>query len=157
MKITIISGKRGGGKTTFLKDHLQKNKFAEDKLFGFIAENKANGDEYSICNITNKKCKTLCKRNSPETGKLQLQDFWFNENTIKTGAQWLREGFKTNNPVFIIDEIGKFELDGFVWDNILKSILKNNKGELIITVRNKFLESVLNKYSIRENAEIIKI
>ncbi len=154
MKIIIISGERGEGKTTFLKKTISELNKRNRTVYGFYAENTKDdsGKEgYRIYNVSSSDSQLLCKRNAPETGNLNLLEFWFDENTITKGENWIRKGFEKNNPVFVLDEAGKFELDGFVWDNILKQILQQNKGTLIITVRNKFVTKVTEKYQLNSH------
>jgi nucleoside-triphosphatase THEP1 len=120
-------------------------------VYGFYAENikdDPGNDGYRIYDVSSSDSQLLCKRNAPETGNLNLLEFWFDENTITNGEKWMHKGFEENNPIFVLDEAGKFELDGFVWDNILKQILQQNKGTLIVTVRNKFVKKIIEKYQL---------
>ncbi len=98
----------------------------------------------------------MCKRNSPETGNLKIRDFWFDEKAVRTGENWLNEGFDASNPVFIIDEVGMFEIKGYVWNDVIKKIIALDRGTLIITVRHKFLNEVIRKFNL-ENVEIIDV
>jgi nucleoside-triphosphatase THEP1 len=161
MKIVIITGKKGEGKTTFLKEFVNNLHINTENIYGFYTENisyKKNINGYVINAFNSEKKLLLCKRNSPETGNLKLQDFYFDEKVIKSKNDCFRKGYKNPDAVFVIDEIGKFELDGFVWDKILKEILNNNTGKLIITVRDRFLENVIEKYFNQSfGYEIIKI
>jgi nucleoside-triphosphatase len=154
MKVAIISGERGEGKTTFLKKAIKELHLRKRNIYGFYAENiKDDSDKegYRIYDVSHSSSLLLCKRNAPETGGLNLLEFWFNEDVIVSGEQWLRKGFYKDYPVFVLDEVGKFELDGFVWDSILKQILKQNSGTLIITVRNRFVKKVMEKYQLNSH------
>ena len=157
MEVIIISGDRGEGKTTFLKKYINELSEKFSDIYGFYAENRNGSDEYVIHNLNSNKKEILCKRNSPETGNLQIGDFRFDENSIKKGEIWIKKGFKADNPVFVIDEVGKFELDGLVWDNILKEIITLDKGVLVLTVRKNFLEAVIKKYETGNKAVIIHV
>ena len=151
MKVIIISGERGEGKTTFLKKAINELHKSSRTIYGFYAENikdNTGREGYMIINASDHASLLLCKRNAPEIGSLNLLEFWFNENTIASGEQWLNKGFGKKNPVFILDEAGKFELDGFVWNNILKQILNQNQGTLMVTIRNKLVKRVIEKYQL---------
>ena len=160
MKVFIITGNRGEGKTTFLKKcvgELQRRNLA---LFGFYANNvkTTTGSEgYLIKNVTTLDSRLLCQRDIPSNmDDLHLADFWFDKRAIETGEQWLKEGFSNNSPVFILDEVGKFELDGYVWDKSINHLLRFEKGVLLMTVRDRFLQRVMEKYRLdKTNCSVI--
>ena len=155
MNITIITGARGAGKTSFLKEQIRTPEFSGKKITGFYAENR--GDGYEIVNLQQHEKVLLCKRNDPGTGKLRLQDFYFSEAAIKTGKKWIEKNLRLANAVFVIDEAGRFELDGYVWDSLIRKVLKNNAGSLIMVVRKKFLEDVIKKYGLDNSGNDLKI
>ncbi len=155
MEITIITGERGAGKTTMLRNYLDRLNSEQEFKAGFYALNV--GDLYKIVNINRGENAVLCRRNDPEAGNLKLADFWFDRSVIKLGERWLTEGFEQTDPLFVIDEIGKFELEGFVWDTVLKKILAMQKGRLLVTVRKKFLKSVIEKYGLKEPFYKLKV
>ncbi len=156
MKVKIITGERGSGKTTFLKKYVESLGSENTNIFGFYAENVSGKDEYVIHKLNSLEKAILCKRNSPETGNLKIRDFWFDEKAVRTGENWLNEGFDASNPVFIIDEVGMFEIKGYVWNDVIKKIIALDRGTLIITVRHKFLNEVIRKFNL-ENVEIIDV
>jgi len=159
MKVIIISGKRGEGKTTFLRKCVKELQRRNSKLYGFYAENiktAAGSEGYMITNVSTGKSLLLCQRDNPIKGNLHLADFWFNEQAIEAGEQWLQEGFGAEKPFFILDEAGKFELDGHVWDNSIKHLLQLETGTLVMTVRDRFLKRVMEKYQLdKANCRII--
>ena len=159
MKVVIITGKRGEGKTTFLKKCVEELQRRNRALFGFYAENvkTMEGNEgYLIKRVSSPESLLLCQRDNPSAGNLHLADFWFDELAIKTGEQWLREGFKAENPFFILDETGKFEIDGHVWDNSIKHLLYLERGTLLMTVRDRFLRPVMEKYHLdKTNCQVV--
>jgi len=155
MQVVIISGGRGEGKTTFLKRCVEELNRRERVLFGFYADNvkTAQGNEgYHIYKVNSGESMLLCQRDAPETGNLNLADFWFDEQAIKTGEQWLQEGVGAKNSIFVLDEAGKFELDGHVWDKSIQQLLQLEKGMLLMTVRDRFLKEVMNKYGLNRSS-----
>ncbi len=159
MKIIIISGGRGEGKTTLLKKCVDELHNRQRPVFGFYAANVVtfSGNEgYRINKVNSQKSLLLCERNNPKTGSLNLADFWFDKQAINSGEEWLKEGFDTPNPIFTLDEAGKFELDGFVWDSILKEVLKQNRGTLMVTVRNKFVNKIIEKYQLNNHTLFVQ-
>ncbi len=151
MRVVIVSGKRGEGKTTFLIKCVEELQRRNRALFGFYAENvktPVGSEGYRIIKVGTGESLLLCQRDHPISGNLRLADFWFDERAIASGEQWLREGFVAENPIFILDEAGKFELDGHVWDNSIKQLLQLETGTLVITVRDRFLTRVMEKYQL---------
>jgi len=151
MKVILVAGERGEGKTTFVKKTVKALKAKGKPIFGFYAENvidSQNREGYELHNVASDKKIVLCRRDDPKTGELHLMDFWFNTGSIKTGEEWLKQGFSSPDTIFFVDEAGKFELDGYVWNNILVDILNRNKGTLIVTVRNKFVAQIIEKYRL---------
>lgn len=159
MQVVIVSGERGEGKTTFLRKCADELRRRNRTIFGFYAANvkTPDGNEgYRIYKANSSESLLLCERNASGRGNLKLLDFWFNEQAIKAGEQWLSEGFKTKSPLFLLDEAGKFELDGYVWDNIIKKMLRHNDGTLLMAVRNRFTERIMEKYGINKaNSRIV--
>ena len=157
LKVIIVAGERGEGKTSFLKKTVEALQHKKRHLYGFYAKrvfDAAGKEGYKIVNVSTTKPVLLCKRDKLKTGTFKIQDFWFDESVIRLGEQWIQSGFDDEEPIFIVDEVGKFELDGFVWNGILSKILNLNKGVLLMTVRNKFVTAVINKYNL--NAYTLK-
>ena len=151
MKVIIVAGERGEGKTTFVKKTAKTLKFKGKSIFGFYAVNRIdsqNREGYELHNVASDEKIVLCRRDDPKNGELHLMDFWFNKGSIKMGEEWLKQGFSSLDPIFFLDEAGKFELDGYVWNNILMDIVNRNKGTLILTVRNKFVKKIIEKYRL---------
>ncbi len=159
MKTIIISGERGEGKTTFLKKCIDELHNRQRPVFGFYAANiqTPSGNEgYRIYKANSSESLLLCERNNAQTGNLNLVDFWFNEKAVKAGEKWLTEGIATENPIFVLDEAGKFEIDGYIWDSIIKMLLQLKSGTLLLTVRNRFVKRIMEKYHLNStNCEVI--
>jgi nucleoside-triphosphatase THEP1 len=159
MNIVIVSGERGEGKTTFLKKAAAELRNRGISLFGFFAGrvvDEQGREGYKIHKLPGGQKMLLCRRDAPETGNLHLLDFWFDESAVSSGEKWLKAGFNCENPFFILDEAGKFELDGYVWDSVLQQLINNNKGTLIIAVRNKFTDKIIEKYKLNKHRLTVK-
>ena len=159
MKVIIISGERGEGKTTFLKKCIDELHNRQRPVFGFYAANTQTslGNEgYRIYKVNSNESLLLCERNNPQTGNISLADFWFNEKAVEAGEKWITEGIATENPVFVLDEAGKFEIDGYIWDSVIKKLLQLKSGTLLLTVRNRFVKRIMEKYHLNStNCEIV--
>ncbi len=155
MQVVIVSGERGEGKTSFLRQCVRELRRRNRALFGFYAVRVTTlqGQEgYRIDRVNSDDSLLLCRREKWDAASLKLADFWFDEQVIKTGEKWLKEGLRAPHPVFVLDEAGKFELDGFVWDSAIKRLLQFGKGTLLVAVRNRFVERVIEKYALNRAA-----
>jgi len=158
VNIVIITGERAAGKTTFLRHYLRQGSFASTSVVGFYAVNSGRG--YKIVHVKDSRFAQLCVRDDAAAGTLKINDFYFDEKVIMLGEQWLREGFQMDDPVFIVDEVGRFELDGRVWNNVLVDILHHGKGSLVLVVRKKFLNEVIKHYgmdNVRHQLKILEV
>ena len=78
---------------------------------------------------------------------MRIGRFSFHKDAIEYGNDLI-----LNDPseIVMLDEIGKFEVDGFVWADLLKQLFDRNDLLLIITVRDTFVELVKNHFNLKE-------
>ncbi len=145
MKIFIITGNQGEGKTTLLKKVVNELKNKNISISGFWAEGYFENGERSSFDLVDIKSGNhykLCERK--ERGKA---GFIFDEKTVEIGNKLLDDG--TNPCLYVIDEVGKMETDGKIWHDAIKKIIKNNAG-ILITVRKQFVEEVVKKFGFKD-------
>jgi len=149
-KVIIIKGNKGDGKTTKLKNIVNLLKTANVGVAGFVAVGEwQNGkrSKYTLVDILTFKMSVICTVTATD-GYQKHGRFYFNPNTIEFGENVLAN-IPTKKNVVVIDEIGPFELDGEVWHNSLQSLLNNTNHVLLISVRNKLIDEVINKYKLK--------
>ncbi len=147
----IITGEQGAGKTTTLLEVADLLKKHNVNFRGFYAkgdwrENKRSG--FSVVDLNTGVKELLCQ-DSKANGFQKIGRFYFNPETIKFGESILLMKNKPDKELIVIDEIGLFELDGQVWADVLKQLLNNNLNPLLITVRKKFVEDVIENFNLR--------
>ncbi len=152
--IFIISGKQGYGKTIFLETLIKK--FIKNNFMpaGFSAPGYWDKDvrsRFDLKNIFTGEKELLCSVN-PVKDSVKHGRFYFNPYTIILGEEIINSGIKNNAGLLVIDEIGKFELEGAVWDSIFKKMILSGIPVLAV-VRDIFVEKVKEKYEIND-AEI---
>jgi nucleoside-triphosphatase len=144
--VFIISGKQGGGKTTTLTKVINLLKKEGVKINGFSALGEwENGlrTAFFLEDIQSGTKKLLCK-NKEEDGFEKHGRFYFNPATIAFGRQLLLKAAPGN--LLVIDEIGRFELNGKVWSVLLKELVEKPGHRLMITVRDEFVEAVTRHF-----------
>lgn len=92
----------------------------------------------------------------PDFGEgLHYGPFIFFNNGITAGKKILQECYVNKTKNVIIDEIGKLELDGKVFADEIRKLMKySDILNLFISVRTEFLESVLEKFGIKTHTII---
>lgn len=154
-RLFFITGEVGQGKTTLLKniiDRLHANQF---RTAGFIAEGYWNNGlraGFDLKNITSDETIILCREN-PSEGYLQIGRFYFNPEAVEAGERWL---FDHGQPpdITVIDEVGRFEIEGHLWAPALSRLLMQEKT-IILVVRKKFIQTIINKWHLK-NVSIIE-
>ncbi len=158
-KITIISGETRSGKTTYLKNLLQKLKRDNTslKIGGIIAhgidkDGKRLG--FEIEDVGTGK-KMLLSNNIKEDGNLRVGRFYFKQSGLKFGRDVLLKAIEESD-LLIIDEIGPFELRGKGWFDIIELAMQKDNMDMIWVVRKSLLTDVLMLWS-HTNVEVIEI
>ncbi len=149
-KVIIITGNKGDGKTTKIKKIIDLLRAANVGVVGFVAVGEwQNGErsKYTLVDILTGKMNVICT-NAATEGYQKHGRFYFNPNTIEFGENVLAS-IPTKKNVVVIDEIGPFELNGEVWHNSLQRLIKNTNHVLLISVRNKLIDEVINKYKLK--------
>jgi nucleoside-triphosphatase len=146
--VFIITGAQGAGKTTCLLETVNLIKASANRLFGFYAEGEwENGrrKRFRIVDVQTAEQRLLCsfRQNSTDA----KGNFVFYSKTVKAGEKILRTGNRQKGAVAVLDEVGKYELEGRVWAQALKELLKQDVC-ILMTVRDSMLDKVLSRFRI---------
>ncbi|MFO8234108.1 MAG: nucleoside-triphosphatase [Bacteroidales bacterium] len=149
-KTFIITGSIGEGKTTQLQKIIETLKKQEISIGGIISprivENKTTKG-YDIVDImTNERAAFLRK-----TGDEKLPGIG-NYNILSEGLKKGNNAIKNsqNNQVIVIDEVGRLELNNKGWAENIEYLLNGSKSYLILSVRDRFIKQVINKWSLKD-------
>lgn len=149
-QIFIITGEQGEGKTTKLKKVAAKLKAQNVPFTGFLAEGEwENGvrKTFTISDINTGEKKLLCTNEAGET-LIPAGRFFFSPEALDFGKQVMRHPEK--GLLVIVDEIGRFELDGKIWANAFQSLIKDLDNPVLFTVRKRFLDEVITHFGIED-------
>lgn len=152
--ITIISGKQGEGKSTLLKriiDELGNKGLKPGGIFSHGTWKNGLRDEIYAKNLYTGEEIIFCLRNHQKDW-VKSGNFYLNPSYIEFSLSTI---YETNCDYFILDEVGKFELDEKGWFDALTFLLKHSEKPMIIVVRDSFLKEVLKKFSFQPEKVII--
>ncbi len=147
--IFIITGKQGEGKTTLLQkttDLLLARKMA---VFGFYAKGEwKNGlrSLFRLVDVNTRREFLLCERTGERTNT--KAPFLFHPKALSAGKKAILEGIQQQKQLAVLDEIGRFELEGKVWYPIFKALL-SKEIPVLVTIRESLLEAVLKHFGIK--------
>ena len=155
--VFIVTGPRGKGKTTFvreLKEKLLENNIA---VKGILTEKVMDNGHlygYDLLDISSgKKVKFLRIASNKETE--QIGKFEISPAGLRLGRQILSSDSKPG--ITIIDEVGNLELDDRGWAKCINALLNESFGHLIITVRDDLVNDVIRKWKLDQQSVIFNV
>ncbi len=146
-KTFIITGKVGSGKTDCIKNLIESFQANNISVSGVYSSRIMENDVitgYDVVTIsTNKSAKFLRKEGDLTQQKIG-RFYIFNEG-LDAGNKELQNN---NSLIKIIDEIGKLELLGKGWLNSVEQIIEKSEYHLILVVREKHVNEIIEKLRI---------
>ncbi len=156
--VFIVTGGVSGGKTTMLAclaGKLDKKGIAAG---GFYSPRILEGDittGYDIVDVsTGESWEFMRKARDNETA--DIGKYRVNKETLVKGHQLLSPGRISDKKVVIIDEVGRFEMEGKGWRDSLQYLLRLPGIILVLAVRKDFLEPVKEEFGLND-AEIFEV
>ncbi len=146
----MITGGQGEGKTTLFRKVCGLLLNSQVSLSGFYAKGEWDGERRSrffICDLNSDASRLLCQ-STPDASFEKHGRFYFSKDAIQFGHSLLTP--ETPLSVCAMDEIGRFELDGFVWAERFSELLSIEGQQLLITVRDEYADEVIQKFDISE-------
>lgn len=155
--VYIIAGEQGEGKTTFLMDILDELQGRGVCMNGIVApgyfhEGLRSG--FSLVDVATGISKELCSE-YPSPDSEQHGRYYFQKTGISFGNRailgLLEEG---NTDLLVIDEVGRFELNGALWAGAIDRIMGMHHPPMIWTIRRSFVDAVLRKWPIKRTVVV---
>jgi len=156
--LIIITGKRGEGKTTFLKKITSALKAEGLETKGFLSSAVYKDGEkigYRLLSISDNTEMNFISVNE-HFGEINLGKYYFSDEGLEWGNNILKSYNGNDNDILIIDEIGPLELSGKGWSESLDNLATLTQFNMIWVVRKEFLDEVINKWNL-SNPVIIDI
>ncbi len=141
-KITIITGEINSGKTTQLK-HLIET-FTDKRVGGVIAEGlfdncKDRKSGFTVRSLESGESRLLLSEVEVK-GMIPVGRFWMSGEVLTWACDQIKYGI--NGDIIVIDEIGHLELQCKGYYDVLKLVLDEFLGELILVIRKELILQV---------------
>ncbi|MFZ4706950.1 MAG: nucleoside-triphosphatase [Bacteroidales bacterium] len=153
--VFIIAGEIGQGKTTCLIRLIEELKAENISVGGIYSPRIMEGDAtigYDLVNISDHTREKYLRISGDESlsniGKYSI---------LPSGQSFGYEAFAVSGiDVMIMDEVGMLELENKGWAKNLNELLIASKSHLVLSVRDSFLERVIQKWNL-ENYTICNL
>ena len=156
-QIYILSAKQGEGKTMRCLELVNQLKIQGESVGGIIApgfwkNNIRSG--FDLMDIQDSKNIPFAQRGFIE-GWQKTKAFYFNPEAIEKGKIILRKAVQENDWI-VLDEIGKLDMQGYLWGPVFSELISVMDKKWIICVRDIFVEEVIQKWKL-ENTRILQL
>lgn len=147
----IITGEQGEGKTTFLMNILAE--LAEKGVMmsgivapGYFKDGLRSG--FSLTNLATGKSTELCSV-TPSPDSKYYGRYFFRSEGISFGCKAILDPHEQGkHDLLIIDEVGRFELNGAMWADCINCLMSMLYPPMIWTVRRCFVDEVAKRWPI---------
>ena len=164
-RVTIITGRRDSGKTSWCADNLvavNAEKSGLGRIDGILSLKvllKGKRVGYDVKRISTEETAAFARiKDVLPKGWREAYSFGmfsFSMEALEVVRLWLRS-FSENIDTVVIDEIGPLELKGFGFFREVKSVLENNEKfkKIYIVVRRGLVEKVCLKFNIKKYSTV---
>ena len=150
--IFIVTGNVSEGKTNFIIRLTELLRLKGLTPGGFLSPRILNNDittGYEIMHIGKNESNPFLSIDDKIT-KPDIGRFSVNSEVFAIVHQWLEEDAQNSCDLIILDEIGKWELNGQGWKNEIDSLLSDSAIPLLWSVRRNFLPDIINLFEADE-------
>ncbi len=147
-KVYIIAGDRGEGKTTLTMGIIRCLQQQDVRVAGFVAQGYWKGDirsHFELVDIESGRAVLLCTRDARDGWPL-YGPFYFNPEALEAGNGIMENACLNPPGLFVADELGKFELEGLVWDRGIQRMMTAGIYPQLWTIRKHFIADLINRY-----------
>ena len=149
-KLIIVTGQVGSGKTTCIVKLIELFKANTIEINGIYSQRIMEDNNtigYDVVDIrTNNRYPFL--RVSNNADDFRIGKYRIIQEGLKSGIKSLEIPENITNAIIIIDEVGLLELENKGWAESLEEILNNSDITVIMTIRDIFVDRVIQKWGI---------
>jgi nucleoside-triphosphatase THEP1 len=150
--VFIITGPAGQGKTTFTKNltiFLSKNNIHPGGIISERILEYSITTGYDLINIETDE-KEAFLRQDEKCGPHKIGRFTICPEGLAMGIRILKSMISHGKRLVIIDEVGLLELGNHGWADCINELIQKSNNYLVLVVRDKYKDEVLNKWNISE-------
>lgn len=152
-QLFIITGSIEEGKTTAIKNSIEELQQQNITIGGFysprIIENNITIGYDIVAVQTLEKEPFL--RISTNKSLQNIGKYSILEKGLQKGIDALKPTNNLNNKIVVIDEVGRLELNNKGWAKSIQELVNTSNNHILITVRDHFLEKVLEKWNFKNH------
>ena len=154
----VVTGGKAAGKTSFTEKLAELLKDKKNlHISGFLSKGFWENNQrshYVLRDFQTGQNLLLCKAGKT-LGWIEGGPYSFNPEAIRMGEKIIAT-ISANCQLIILDEIGKLELNEKIWHRLLTGLVHKNNCNLLLVIREEFVQQVIEKYRIH-NVNILNI
>jgi len=147
--IFIITGEKDAGKSTYARRLVSELQDMKLRIEGFLSIGEGlsgSRKRFDLLDLAVMQSWPLCETEM-KPGTINCGQYYFNPETIKRGNKIIRDAIQHKADMIVMDEIGRCELDGLLWDSALRKALTSSSGLMLVTA-SKNVEKIVSGYAI---------
>ncbi|MCF8303715.1 MAG: nucleoside-triphosphatase [Bacteroidales bacterium] len=145
--VFIISGERKDGKSYLTHQIADELIHRNLDIGGILCPRRSrDNDDYDLLCIDTGEKAFFSSRKYRESW-IHMGPFYFNQETILMGRQCLDNCLENPRELVVIDEIGPLERRGLLWDEHLRTFLKEGFN-LLLSIRSRFIDPFKQHYGV---------
>ncbi len=148
--VSVLTGGKGEGKTTYLTKIIEKFKAQSISVGGIFSPRVIENNitiGYDVVDIMSNNRERFL-RISDNNNLEKIGRYRILPEGLKMGSRALLSKNNRLNKFVIIDEVGALELQGHGWAGNLNELMKVSNCHLLLTVREGFIDQVIQKWNI---------
>jgi len=149
--VFAVSGDKNSGKTTFLQNVITVLHARGINAQGFLALHDLPHDLYHLQNIQSQEKFPFMKRRFPP--QPWPNHFKIYDEGILAGNNLINNALIHQPDLFVIDELGAFELDGRIWHDGFSKLIAAGIP-LIFSTHTRHLSAIIAKWNFKPSALI---
>ena len=149
--VFIITGEQGQCKTTFLHLVLSLTVGANVRIQGILAPGHVRDGRrsgFTLINLATSEHEELCSIDPDPHCEVHGR-YYFRPEGLAFGRRALAPPDPRETDLMVIDEVGRFELQGAVWANQIDRLVAHPHPPMIWTVRRRLLDTVIQNWEIK--------
>ncbi len=149
--VFIITGEQGQCKTTFLHLVLSLTVGANVRVRGILAPGHVRDGRrsgFTLINLATGEHEELCSIDPDPRCEIHGR-YYFRSEGLAFGRRALAPPDPRETDLAVIDEVGRFELQGAVWADQIDRLVALPHPPMIWTVRRRLLDTVIRNWEIK--------
>lgn len=151
-KIWLIIGSKAEGKSELAESIVRCLMYQNKKISGIIEKGFWKGRQRShfmLHDIETAKEMMLCSiEKTPDWS--YFGSYYFNPEAIRYGEELFRNTRENIPDLIVVDEVGKLELEGKIWDASIQNLLTHTNCPQLWTVRREFVRDAISYYNLKQ-------